>query len=157
MFSLVGLALSAVVHLATLVNADIERLVPYIWVLHVGIFVVCVPMLILIMKSMRINAAATFFRDVLPKSLLFLLLAVFAYGFINFALCSEAFENGNPMMQGNGYVIRIRGQSDKEISYNEYMELQIKQMRAFSGLWLIFYFASFAYFSSERVSARSSP
>src|SRR5215210_6903144 len=41
-----GFAISLVVHLATYLGVNVSRHIPAVWVLHVGVFVVFVPMVI---------------------------------------------------------------------------------------------------------------
>jgi hypothetical protein len=84
-FALPGFTLAALVHVASLMGVDVQAIVPGVWLLHLGVFLV------------------------------------------------------------------------REISEAEFHARRSVQMRIFSGTWLVFYFAPFAFFALRRSDDAQTP
>lgn len=128
--SAIGLTLSLIAHITALLGIDLG-LGNSVFALHVGIFVVWFPAVLLAMKMGRGKNASTWgfnsmsWKQVLsgcPGWMIYALYGVFAYAFLNFFLFA-GHEAGVP---------KSGSPSSPEV------------IRGFSGHWLVFYYAAFA-------------
>lgn len=137
-FALVGFLSSLVVHLSTFFGIDPSKHVPSVWTLHLGIFVVFVPMLFL----QRLGPKKDFWRKIfapMPRWARYTIKAFFAYAIINFALFFYLSQGGVPDVRDGKYVLHNHGQVIRELSEDEYELQQAYVIRGFSGHWMIFY------------------
>lgn len=129
LISLLGLFLSLVAHLSALAGIDL-KVGDGVLVLHVGIFLVWIPAVLLAMKLGRGKSSAwgfggTSWKRVLagcPPWMFFVLIGLFAYAFLNFFLSAKG--------------LRVQRQQGSMASPDV--------IRGFSGHWLVFYYAAFA-------------
>jgi hypothetical protein len=129
--SAIGLVLSAVAHITALLGIDL-KLGDSVFALHIGIFVVWLPAVLLAMRMGRgKNTSAWGFgtmswKQVLsgcPSWMTYFLFGLFAYVFLNFFLFMGGAETSPSQDDSPSSPQTIRG---------------------FSGHWLVFYYAAFA-------------
>jgi hypothetical protein len=65
---------------------------------------------------------------------------------VNFIFLAATTEAGSASIEGGKYVLTEHGKLVRELTEPEYTDFRAKQVRAFSGHWLVFYFVPFAYF-----------
>jgi hypothetical protein len=154
LFAALGLFLSMAVHIATFCGIDPQQVCPYVWLLHIGIFAVWIPGLLL--NRQRLNAAQSKNRGrnaiaavtgSAPAWMQRLTALLFAYGLLNFVIflvtMGAVYGNGRPRLQNGRYVIAAkRGVVIRESSEREFHRFQATEVRGFSGHWMIFYAAA---------------
>jgi hypothetical protein len=151
-FAITGLALAIVVHLLSVARINVSEYCPFVWVLHLGIFVVWFPTVLSLRKNEdfieyqqsgwlnRMNPFA-FFKAILKNTPIWLsVLAAggFVYAIINFALLMTP-QEGNVVVQEGTYAIVKHGTMVRKLSEQEYNYFQAKDVRVFSGHWIAFY------------------
>jgi hypothetical protein len=144
--ALVGFGFSLLVHIAALFGVDVSSRVPMVWVLHVGIFVVFIPLVFSSRKVLGPRPTFSEIRALFPGWVVLLGIAVFAYAAVNFLLFMVHTEGGSPSIRDGKYVLQSHGRLLREISSAEYVAFKANEVRGFSGHWLAFYYVSFAYF-----------
>lgn len=77
--ALVGLTLAATVHVASLAGIDVSERVPFVWVLHVGVFIVFVPFVLSSRKALGAKPSISDIRALMPNWVILVGAAVFAY------------------------------------------------------------------------------
>jgi hypothetical protein len=125
--SFVGLVLSIWVHVGALLGRQVAPDY-FFWGLHVGIFVVFFPAMLVAQKRVGSTSRRDFWKVVTkgsPEGLRYLLYFFFAYAIVNFALF---------------YFQAPTGEQDGSPSALTW--------RGFSGHWMVFYCASFAILTS---------
>ncbi|RKP47494.1 hypothetical protein [Trinickia fusca] len=142
----IGLALSLVVHGASLFGVDVMSLVPYVWALHVGVFIVFAPAVIFARKRFGARPALADLRQAFPGWVQVLAAVFFAYALINF-YASFVSMDGAPAIKAGQYVLENHGRIVRALSSAEYTSLRAQVIRGFSGHWMFFYFVGFAYFA----------
>ena len=121
--SAIGLLLSIVVHLASLVGLPIPG-GKLVWSLHIGIFVVWFPAVLVANRINRGKPQRDLWKNVLsgaPTWMRYVGYALFAYAILNF-LWFIAVTRSGPSPQGDAPLSEVRG---------------------FSGHWMVFYGAAF--------------
>ena len=131
--SLIGLVLSIWVHVGALLG---RKVAPeyFFWGLHVGIFVVFFPAILVAQKRVGSTSRRDFWKVVTkgsPDGLRYLLYFFFAYAFVNF------------------FIFFLRAPTGK---YPDGPPALV--WRGFSGHWMVFYCASFVILSSALKSSR---
>lgn len=130
LLSALGFVLSFIVHLSALAGVDL-KLGNGVFVLHVGIFIVWLPAVLLAMRLGRgkTNSAWGFgfssWKQILagcPAWMIYLLVGLFAYVFLNFFLSMES-------------------TSARHLEGDTPASPEV--IRGFSGHWLVFYYAAF--------------
>jgi hypothetical protein len=144
--ALFGFLLSLVVHILALSGMDVSAHWPTVWMLHLGIFVVFIPLVI--SNSKRLGAKPKFadFRADLPGWVLWLGVVFVAYSALNFILFILGTQGGSPDLRDGKYLLLNHGKLIRELTKAEYTALKANEVRGFSGHWLVFYYISFAYF-----------
>ena len=137
-FSLVGLFSSLFVHLSTFFGIDPSKHVPWVWVLHLGIFVVFFPMVFVQGLKSRKDFWSKIFAAI-PRWARYTIKFFFAYTIINFALFFFLSQGGTPEVRDGKYVLHNHGQVIRELSKNEYEWQRAYVIRGFSGHWMVFY------------------
>ena len=132
--SAVGLVVSLWVHISAVAG---RRVLPeeFFWILHVGIFVVWFPAMLVAKRTVGSTNRRDFWKVALknaPAWMRYVLYTFFAYAAINFALFFYNIQTGRPA------------------ATPEPME-----WRGFSGHWMIFYFAAFAILYSAAIGQKS--
>ena len=134
-----GLIASVVVHGAALFGVAVAEYLPQVWLLHLGIFVVVLPLIFL--QPRLGNRAQTWetLKRQLPPQLHWATTALILYVLVNFAFNGYMLGNDQPEIRDGSPVIVRKGQVVRQISLVEYHALLARITRMFSGYWLYFY------------------
>ena len=155
--ALTGFVLAAATHVFALAGVDVAAHFPFVWLLHVGIFVVFGPYVFSSRKVLGRRPSLADIRALVPGWVFFAGLAILIYAMVNFALFAAATQGGNPAMEAGKYVLKNHGRFIRELSGAEYEALRANELRGFSGHWLFFYFVPFAYFIFAKRPGPSNP
>jgi hypothetical protein len=148
--ALIGFCLSLAVHVAALLGADVSEQVPHLWLLHVGVIVVFGPLVLASHRAFGRAPSFAVIRSAYPAWAVMIAAVLFPYAVLNFILFMVATEGGTPHAEGGRFILHSHGKLIREISSSEYVAFKANEVRGFSGHWLVFYFAAFAYFSLRR-------
>ncbi|GAA4840690.1 hypothetical protein [Algivirga pacifica] len=145
-----GLILGLTVHIISLLGIYIGDSIPFVWMLHLGIFVVWVPAVLLLKDNpelQQLNASKNknplkfygiLFKNA-PKPVMVISLFFFAYAMINFFLFMQSGGGGVPSIIDGKYVINNHGNIIKELTEAEFFKMKANEIRGFSGHWIAFY------------------
>lgn len=150
--AIAGWTLGLIVHLFSLADVDVTDKVPFIWVLHLGIFVVWLPAVLKLRKDEELKAYQQsdfwsrmnplgFYKIIFrhtPTWLIIIAIGGFFYAMINFWLFMDS-HLGTPDIKDGQYVIQYRGELVKILTEQEYIHYKANEVRGFSGHWLVFY------------------
>jgi hypothetical protein len=126
---LVGFIASAAVHVVALVGIDASYYIPWIWVLHGGIFLALLP---IAEKSIQPNV-----QWPLPRWSKILLGGLLVYVIVSLVLFLRS--TGTPDIWNGRYVLHSHGHLIRELSDREYHLERASMLRGFSALWMVFY------------------
>jgi len=146
-FAATGLLLALIVHGLTFLplNVAIEEF-PVVWALHLGIFVVCIPFFLSVMKAARSGLIRSWW-SVFPWWAIAVIIAATIYTGANFTFSVvEAPKQGKPEIQNGQFVLVSPGQTIHAISEQEYYLRRNYSVRGFSGHWIFFYLIATLYF-----------
>jgi hypothetical protein len=139
-----GWVISLLVHLLALGGVDVQESVPFVFLLHFGIFVVAIPTVILqkVKQSALPKPASRFsllaeFQHA-PLAVKVLAAAGFVYAIINFGLFMAAYP-GSPSIHDGQYVLMNHSEFIRTLSAAEYHHARAMELRGFSGHWIAFY------------------
>ena len=140
-------------------NVAIEEF-PVIWLLHLGLFVVCIPFLFSVMKTARAGLIRSWW-SVFPWWAIGVIMAAMIYTGANatFSLV-EPYKQGKPEIQNGEFVLVSRDKTIHAISEQEYYLRKNYNIRGFSGHWILFYLIATLYFwfgVRSRASNKTSP
>ena len=155
-FAFTGFLISLIVHLTTFFGIDPAKHVPWVWVLHLGIFIAFIPMLL---TAINLNSGSqgalpsprkkdfwSKFLATLPRWVRYTIKAFFAYAIINFAVFFFLSKGGVPDVRDGKYVLHNHGDVIRELTEDEYQLQNAYVLRGFSGHWMIFYLIPALYF-----------
>lgn len=142
----VGFLLSFAVHLSASAGIDVSARIPFVWMLHVGIFVVFVPFVFASQKVLGPKPTFTQIRELFPHWVVVLGAVILGYAMLNFLVFMFSRQGGSPSIQDGKFVLQEHGRLIRELTAVEYSAFKAKEVRGFSGHWLVFYFVPFAYF-----------
>lgn len=146
LLALVGFCLSLAVHGLALWGIDIQSHVPAIWVLHLGFFVVSIPMIFQLRNSKYKDDQMALFSD-LPSWAVIVFVLLSAYVPVNFFVSmGVAMAQGAPEIHEGAFVLMKKGVLIRQLSEVEYHARLASITRGASGHWLVFYFLPFAYY-----------
>jgi hypothetical protein len=146
----IGLILGLIVHMTSVMGIYIEDKVPYIWSLHVAIFVVWLPAVLELRKNPELkhsdvktqqNPVKIFkliFKDT-PRPVMLLSILFLAYAMINIWLVMLTGEGATADIIDGKYVLHNHGDIVKELTEKEYYRYEASTLRGFSGHWMAFY------------------
>ena len=141
--AVLGLVSSAVAHLSTFMGINPQRVVPKVWVLHVLIFVVWIPLVISSRNACTKENRKDFWKIATrnaPGWMKILSLTLFVYAFFNFFYTIQVLnEGGVPSELDGKKVIHSHGRVIRELTDEEYEKHQAYEVRTFSGHWMVFY------------------
>jgi hypothetical protein len=146
-FAATGWVIGLIVHLtAAMGDYDLTQTIPFLWLLHVGIFVVWVPTILKLKNNPEIKNKTfinprVFLRVLFKESPTWLIIIAaigFFYAGFNFSLFMVSQPGVPDVMQGQ-YVLQNHGQIVKTLTETEYYHALANQTRGFSGHWLAFY------------------
>lgn len=139
--------ISLLTHILALADFDVAEKFPFIWLLHIGIFVVIVSAIFVFRKSLQLQdeqiksnplkVFGTLLKGT-PYWLIGIGIAGFIYALINFSLFASS-QIGTPDIQNGHYVLQEHGQLIKTITETEYHHYKANEVRGFSGHWIAFY------------------
>lgn len=138
-----GWVLSFIVHLLSIAKYDITDKIPYIWALHIFLFVVWLPAILYLVKGKEFKniSQSAVFKSIYKKRpfwLITICIICFIYAGINFSIYLNSYIGSADIIDGQ-YVLQDKGALIKNITEEEYHEYNAAQTRAFSGHWLVFY------------------
>jgi hypothetical protein len=151
-FAIAGWMLGLTIHLISIANIDVEEYMPYVWILHIGIFVVWFPTILSLRNNEdfieyqqsgwlnRMNPFA-FFKVIFertPTWLSILSIGCFVYGLLNFIWLMRLHIE-TAVIYDNQYYLKRHDQLIREISELEYHIIRALKVRLFSGHWIAFY------------------
>jgi hypothetical protein len=141
-----GFVFSLVVHVAAWCGRDVSTQVPPMWLLHLGIFVVFIPMVLSSQKRLGSRMSIARLRTVFPGWVVTLGLVLSVYVVLNFLFFMLSTREGSPGLQHGKFILQSHGHFIRELTSAEYTALKANVVRGFSGHWLIFYYLPFTYF-----------
>jgi len=142
-----GWTLGLTVHLLSVFNIDVEDKVPFIWLLHFGIFLVWIPTVSMLKKTGELNTASSgpwslFYtlRQKAPDWVAAIAIGGLIYAVINFLLFIYMQGGGGTPAVNNGhYYLHNHGTRIRDITEHEYYHYRALTVRGFSGHWMAFY------------------
>lgn len=150
LLSLLGFSLSLVVHGLALFGIDVQTHVPEVWALHVGIFVVFIPMVLQLNSGESKSNPLAMFSG-LPAWAVASMFVLMGYVVINFFVSlGPSMVEGDPKLYEGAFALVKKGTFIRYISETEYHSRLANIARGFSGHWLIFYFVPFTHFWLRR-------
>ena len=138
----IGFAASLLVHVAALQGVDVAAHISGVWLLHLGIFAVFIPLVLLFRRDLGSRTSLLRIATALPRLVAILGAIIFVYAIINFMLFMAATEGGSPTIQDGRYLLLNHGKLIREISLEEYSAFKVNEVRGFSGHWLVFYYVA---------------
>jgi len=155
----IGLLLSLFVHFITFVGVNILEKLPEVWLLHIGLFVVWIPTLIVCIKTCSKERRKDHLKIATknaPKWLKHLCIVFFVYMFFNFFFTIFVLnEGGMPYVKDGQNVLANHGKVIRVLTDVEYVRHRAYNVRAFSGHWMFLYCFAFAALLSRRREPRS--
>jgi hypothetical protein len=147
--ALLGFAVSLVVNVASASRLDVSSRFPYIWILHVGMFVVCIPFVLVAHKEWGAKSSFAAIVSGFPLWARVVVVAAFAYAVVNVLLFAVLY-NGNADILNGEYVLSSHGRVLAHLTEAQYHLHKAIEIRGFSALWLLFYLLPCLYFSFRR-------
>ena len=152
MFAFIGFLLSLAAHLSTFRSVNLIEQFPFVWALHVGIFIVFIPFILQAKKLYgKQNNGRQFFKDYMSALPLYAKIVVYtvgAYAVFNFVTGIISSEKTGNVTEVNGkYMI---AKEKREVSKKEFEESQRLTLRMFSGHWMMFYLIPAFYFLTPK-------
>ncbi len=133
-----GFFISLIIHLTTFFGIDPAKHIPLVWGLHVGIFVVFIPMVLFQGSTKRKDYWSRFFGT-MPRWTRYTVKAFSVYAIMNFALFFFLSRGGTPDVRDGKYVLHNHGNVIRELTQDEYEWQNAYIVRGFSGHWMFFY------------------
>ena len=148
-----GFLASLTAHVAALQGIDVETYVPFVWLLHGGIFVVFVPFILMARRVYGNRLSAKEMANMAPPWVRTFGAALFAYAMVNFVIFILHTQGGNATERDGQFLLMQHGTLIRHLTSAEYASFRANQVRGFSGHWMVFYFVSAAYFLFHRPPA----
>lgn len=163
-----GFLLSAWAHAAALNGRALQLEHPWLFSLHLLMFVAFVPGLVLRILNARRRMQADALQSQrlagimtgIPLPVRLLTGALLIYAAANFLIAGANLPNGSVHADNDGYSLHLRTGETRSIDRAEYLKIQSSQLRAFSGHWLLFFAAAIALLwpdSGARESSNAAP
>ena len=149
----VGFCLSLAVHIAALLGHDVFSRHPEALLLHVGIFLVVVPLVFV--ERRRRTRLETTLRERAPRAVVVIAAALVVYAIVNFAIFIATGYEGGPEIRDGRTVLLSHGRFVRELTLAQYVAARANEARGFPGHWMVFYFVPFACFWFADRSVRS--
>jgi hypothetical protein len=155
--ALAGFVLPLAVHVSALLGVDVNARLPGVWLLHVGILVVFLPLVIVLRRDFGAKPSFRQIAAALPRWVIAVGVLIFVYAFANFFLFMAGSEGGGPSIQNGKYVLLNHGTLIRELTASEYVRFQANIVRGFSGHWLVFYYFPAAFFLCRKADRSPRP
>ena len=142
LIAVVGLAASMAAHFSTFFGINPQQVFPGVWLLHVLIFVVWIPTVIYSNKVYKKESRKDFWEVAMGKSpgwMKKLAAVLFAYAFFNFFMFLVLNKGAGPAEIDGRKVLQSHGNIKRELTDEEYELYQAREVRGFSGHWMVFY------------------
>ena len=141
----------AAIYVLSYAGATMEGIFPWAILLHIGIFLLFVPMFFLEYPASQRRTFWKAFAQGRPRWVvpIIAILGLF-YGF-HFILLLVQGHMASPAIQGGHYVLSDHGRIVKLLTQAEYFRLKGAELRMFSTLWMCFYFILAMYWWFPRV------
>ena len=150
--ALTGWTLGLTVHLLSLADIDVTEKAPFIWLLHIGIFIVWIPVVLDLKNNEELQAykqsgmtnrmnPIEFYKIVFketPTWMSLIAIGGFFYALINFMFFMSS-QSGTPDIKDGQYILQNHGQLIKTLTLHEYHHYKANEVRGFSGHWMAFY------------------
>lgn len=134
---------SALVHVLSVRGVNLGRYFAAVWILHILIFVVWLPTVLVSRKLFTGGNRKNFWKRATQNAPLWmriLCMALIPYVLINFLYAGLVVSDGGVLGERNGtMVLESHGRVVKELTDREYEQQQANEVRGFSGHWMIFY------------------
>ncbi len=140
------------VNLFSMLQINVSQYVPFVYLLHAGIFAVFIPTMTEVFKNKEITAYKNspqfaqngltgiikiLFRKT-PKFFVYTFFFCMLYGTVCFFYFA-AKQRGTPDFREGSYVLHHRGKVLQKISIEAYNKETALQLFGFSGIWLAFF------------------
>lgn len=144
-----GLIFGLIIHIISLFGIYIGDKIPFIWALHIGVFIVWLPAILELRKNPvlksqnfgTITSSLKFFGIIFkdtPKPIMILSVVFFVYATINSFLFIPSVGRMPGIVDGK-YVILDHGTIISNLSEAEYFKLKANEILLFSGYWIGLY------------------
>lgn len=144
--SATGFCLALIVHTLTFAHIDVMEVFPSVWLLHIGIFVVFVPLVFSARRLSGANPKYRDFRSLFPEWANTLITVVFIYAIVNFVVFMFLSHGGVPAIRDGQFILHSHGKLVRVLTEQEYHVQRAYVVRGFSGHWLVFYLVPALYF-----------
>ena len=111
----IGFAIALVVHCLTFAQVDVQANYPFVWLLHLGCFLVFIPFAFTTRSELGPKPSFSQLRAVLPGWAGILLICVFAYAIVNFGLLILHTEGGSPSESNGAFVLQSHGKVIRQL------------------------------------------
>ena len=144
--AVVGWGAAVLVHGLAFVGVDVASFVPFVWLLHVGIFAVWIPAVLKMRRAKALRSVTTaagqstssgHVSKQAPLWLTAVAFAGMAYAVVNFVVFSSSATSTGE--EHGRYYTHNRRKDRQPISAQAYHRLQANELRGFSGHWIGFY------------------
>ena len=139
MIAFLGFALSFIVHILTYFGVDLLTPFPVLWGLHIGIFIVFIPMVLSNRQHFGQRQNMKILFAPIPQWPRVLVGVLFVYAIINFTIFFFLSKGGTPAIEDGRYVLQNHGQFIRALTADEFHWQHVYIARGFSGHWLLFY------------------
>jgi len=158
--AVIGFILSVIVHGLTFLGVDPQQDFRFVWLLHIGIFVVWIPAVIISKKDGTLKGD-DFWRIATqgwPRWMKVLPGILFGYILFNFFFSLFVLnEGGNPSVINGEKVLHSHGRIIRKLTDQEYHLHKAYLVRGFSGHWLLFYAVAAVILYPERKQEQLAP
>jgi hypothetical protein len=153
-FAVCGWTLGLAAHLLSLAGIDVADKFPLIWLLHVGVFIVWIPIILYLRKNEELKSfqmqrtigklyRSGFYKIIFKDAPFWMKIVAVGglfYAFINFGLFMFSQQGvGTAGIRNGQFVLEIHGHFIKNLTEREYRFYRSNVLRGFSGHWIAFY------------------
>ena len=133
-----GFTASLAVHLFSYAGYAITETLPGTWLLHLGVFVVWIPVLVILNGARRADEGLNYLLESIP---VWVILVVLIGGQLIFVsgMAAMLAEPGVPKESGGRYFLVNKGTVLREISEEKFHHLEVLDDRSTSAVWMLFY------------------
>jgi len=144
----VGFGVSLIIHVLTVLNIDVSSRVPYIWIIHPAVLLYSACAVLLLLRAGYPTRRLTLgiLEDNLPRWVMLTDGLLFAYMFLNGAICLFFTKGGNADLVNGQYLLMGHARVIAHLSEREFHLQKAFELRMFSGAWLCFWAWSSSYF-----------
>lgn len=146
-FTLACWTLSLLANLFAMADFDVMEKFPFVWFLHIGVFIVILSAIFILRKSPELQdqqirnnplrVLGTILKGT-PYWLIAIAVGGFIYAGINFSLFANS-QIGTPEIKDGQFILQEHGKFIKTITELEYHHYKANIVRGFSGHWIAFY------------------